>query len=243
MGNLFVSGFSLVDMSTGTAAFSNFNPVDPSNLLTPTDIFLTNFSTCELNIEAITSCFFCTTKCVNLKLGNYAHKETTHPYALYGNTNSTFFYDKTPPLGEQTLTACAYTDNQCTQSESCLSYVVNVRGGGAITSFEFIYPSSTSTIQSGSTNCLPKGQKVNIHAVGDSCVDKVNLKLTNGTKTVSSKTEYNAPFTLYPNDGGKSDFQLKTDYTITATPNGDTTKTTSSKFQFVKCTDPDVLAA
>ena len=117
-----VTGFELVDTE------SPYRPVVTP--FTPPIIDLLDFPTCALNIYATVSENTCGTapiKCVKLTLGNQVRKELFAPYALYGNTGR-FIRSGKPLLGAQTLKACTYTDEACTQGESgCMDVDVFVQ--------------------------------------------------------------------------------------------------------------------
>ena len=117
-----VTGFQLVDTE------SPYRPVITP--FTPPIIDLLEFSTCELNIYATVSENTqgdAGIKCVKLTLGSQVRKEKFEPYALYGNTGR-FIRSGKPALGAQTLKACTYTDEECSQGESgCLEVDVYVK--------------------------------------------------------------------------------------------------------------------
>jgi hypothetical protein len=117
-----VTGFELVD------AESPYRPVITP--FTPPIIDLLDFPTCALNIFATVSentCGDAPVKCVKLTLGSQVRKEKFTPYALFGNTGR-FIRSGKPALGAQTLKACTYTDDACTEGESgCLEVDVFVK--------------------------------------------------------------------------------------------------------------------
>jgi hypothetical protein len=117
-----VTGFELVDTE------SPYRPVITP--FTPPIIDLLDFPTCALNIFATVSentCGDAPIKCVKLSLGSQVRKEIASPYALFGNTGR-FIRSGKPALGAQTLKACTYTDDKCTQGESgCLEVDVFVK--------------------------------------------------------------------------------------------------------------------
>ena len=117
-----VTGFELVDTE------SPYRPVITP--FTPPVIDLLEFPTCALNIFATVkenTCGAAPIKCVKLTLAGQVRKEKFSPYALYGNTGR-FIRSGKPALGAQTLKACTYTDEACTQGESgCLAVDVFVK--------------------------------------------------------------------------------------------------------------------
>jgi hypothetical protein len=117
-----VTGFELVD------AESPYRPV--ISPFSPPIIDLLEFPTCALNIFANVrdnTCGGAPIKCVSLSLGGQYRKEVLEPYALYGNTGR-FIRSGKPQLGAQTLRACTYTDDRCTEGESgCLEVDVFVK--------------------------------------------------------------------------------------------------------------------
>jgi hypothetical protein len=110
-----VTGFELVDASS---------PYRPVILPFSPVIDLDDFPTCMLNIYATASSNTCgdaPVGCVKLTLASQVRREFAEPYALYGNTGR-FIRSGKPALGAQTLTACTYTDTECTVGESgCVS--------------------------------------------------------------------------------------------------------------------------
>lgn len=117
-----VVGFELVD------AESPYRPI--ISPFSPPMIDLLEFPTCALNIFATVNentCGNAPIKCVKLSLGSQQRKESFSPYALYSNTGR-FIRSGTPRLGAQSLKACTYTDESCTQGESgCLAVDVFVK--------------------------------------------------------------------------------------------------------------------
>lgn len=117
-----VTGFELVD------AESPYRPVVTP--FSPPTIDLLEFPTCALNIFATVSentCGAAPVKCVKLTLGNQGREEKFAPYALYSNSGR-FIRSGKPTLGAQTLKACTYTDEGCSQGESgCLEVDVFVK--------------------------------------------------------------------------------------------------------------------
>ena len=86
--------------------------------------------TCSLNIFATVkenTCGDAPVKCVKLSLGSDDRRELHPPYALYSNTGR-FIRSGKPDLGSQTLKACTYTNESCTEGESgCLEVDVFVK--------------------------------------------------------------------------------------------------------------------
>ena len=117
-----VVGFELVD------AESPYRPV--ISPFTPPMIDLLEFPTCALNIFATVkenTCGDAPIRCVKLSLGQQQRKEVFAPYALYSNTGQ-FIKSGKPQLGAQSLKACTYTDESCTEGESgCLDVSVFVK--------------------------------------------------------------------------------------------------------------------
>ncbi len=115
-----VTGFELVDTE------SPYHPVITP--FTPPVIDLTEFPSCALNIYATVQENKCAPiKCVKLSLGDQVKAQKITPYALYGNTGR-FIRSGKPALGAQTLKACTYTDDTCTQGRSgCLEVDVFVK--------------------------------------------------------------------------------------------------------------------
>jgi hypothetical protein len=117
-----VVGFELVD------AESPYRPI--FSPFSPPMIDLLEFPTCALNIFATVNentCGNAPVKCVKLSLGSQQRKESFSPYALYSNTGR-FIRSGKPRLGAQSLKACTYTDESCTQGESgCLAVDVFVK--------------------------------------------------------------------------------------------------------------------
>lgn len=236
--------------------------VNDAEVVSAGDAYIGNVDDCEINIIAITE-ENCGNKlpirCVKIQLGKEKREERDAPYTLFGDTLNTpggeYFFG-TPDLGEQTLQAWAYTDSGCSMGETPGPEVKLSLIGGDLSPRFRVYDVSTdieigSIVAGNNKNsvCLPNidASKVNIEAVAaDSCVKNIKMNLTSADKN-DERTANTVPFYLFGDNeginGGKDDFLLNTDYTITATPNGDTSKTLSSKFQFLECTDPDVVVA
>lgn len=116
-----VTGFQLVDASTRPPLITDF---------VPPLIDLKGFPKCELSVIAKTEslpsgCERGTIRCVKMELGNYNRTEYFPPYTLYSDTGGNFT-DRKPPIGFQTLKACAYTDRNCTQNAACLELEVDI---------------------------------------------------------------------------------------------------------------------
>jgi hypothetical protein len=246
-----VTGFKLVDASTTPAGIRPF-PQDGV-------IDLTTFPNCELNIIAETSSLppagsgrtltsstasSCDPiRCVKLWLGNDVRRERVPPYTLYGDQPPNYF-DEAPDLGKQTLKACTYTDSDCTKGEAgCVTKDVEVKGGGSISSLVLydaatVYGSGAGTTIDGSPICYPPSGMVNIEAVTDKCVRKVDFELTGGGKN-DDRTENQFPFFLYGNSGttlfGEDGFQIGPSYTVSAIPNNDSAKKVEKNFTFKDC--------
>jgi hypothetical protein len=117
-----VTGFQLVDTST--------SPNDTITTFVPPIIDLNEFPTCELSVIAVTEslpmgCVQGAIRCVTMALGTDNRTEYFPPYTLYSDVGS-IIRDKKPPIGYQTLKACAYSDRACTQDASCIEIEVQV---------------------------------------------------------------------------------------------------------------------
>ena len=234
-----VESFALVDASKNPATTTALVEQTPG----PTNIYLGSFSTCELNIVAVTSstpagCNQGQIMCVKLQLGNDVRKERAAPYALYGDVGGNY-YSKTPRGGVQTLKACTYTDSECKMNESgCKEFKVDVDGSslyGLLFYSPTFYGGPFEDAPSGDTTemcSLPLSSAIQIQVEAQRCAKKVDVKLTGTDGTVYEKKDLSDPFDLYSDGGGT--FAADVDYTFTATPDNNVLKSITGSFKFLE---------
>jgi hypothetical protein len=204
---------------------------------------------CQANFEAVTtSCPSDPIKCVNITLGTQSRTEREAPWYLYGDKAGNYPYYHaivnagTPETGPQTLKACAFTDTDCTVAISdpaCKSIAIDIKGGELYGFLLFNAEHSVWESLLGNKNiCFnPAGVGLAVEVYyAYPCVKQVYLKLTGNGKTVT-RTENEAPSTLFGDTPGgevtfKNTFVTEQEYTIEATPNGDSTRTTKAIFTF-----------
>jgi hypothetical protein len=246
-----VIGFQVYDSVYGL-------DLDPTIYNTDFEINREYLTYCRNNIQALTrSCPSTPIKCVEIKLGTqYSRKERAEPWYLFGDKDGNVGSAKLKLGLQQTLQACAYTDNDCTAPHPvCKSVKVDVVGGGKVNNcfvsdddYNFFGKIAINTppAQDSVDEMYfdPTGVGLNILEFADPCVDKVFFKLTGNDKTVT-RTENEWPFFLFgdnssvpygtfPRDGVtfKSTFVKNMVYTIEVTPDDDSSKKGGAKFMF-----------
>ena len=218
-------------------------------MLTPpiATINLSDYDNCMLSFIALTSSkpASCTTKkiqCVKLARDTQRRTENRSPYTFYGDVRDNNRDDirvGTPDFGLYNLTACLYTDTDCSQGRVCKDLPVNVYGGD-ITGFN-LYSAKTNSllaaIKQNSLLCLPS-DKANIEAttVGR-CIYSVELDLKANGNKIDERTELEAPYFVCGNNGGDvfpcdTSFKRNTKYSIKADGGG---KSLEYDFSFKNC--------